>query len=95
VVTASEDGMAILWNVVTADEVEVIANKVAVLKGHKDAINTAVFSPDGRLLLTASEDGELILWAIYDNLQTLVDHAKKVVNGRGLTHAEHKRIFPY
>jgi eukaryotic-like serine/threonine-protein kinase len=29
---------------------------LAVLRQHTDLVNTAVFSPDGRLILTASDD---------------------------------------
>nr|WP_295577477.1 hypothetical protein [uncultured Lamprocystis sp.] len=35
---------------------------IAELKGHKDRIYSAEFSPDGRWIITASRDGALRLW---------------------------------
>jgi len=35
-----------------------------VLRGHKDAVDHAVFSPDGLRALTASEDGRACLWTV-------------------------------
>lgn len=35
---------------------------LAELKGHKADVNTAVFSPDGKYIVTASYDGTAIIW---------------------------------
>lgn len=35
---------------------------VQVLYGHRDAINSVAFTPDGRRLLTASDDGSVCVW---------------------------------
>ncbi len=34
----------------------------AILRGHSDEVNTANFSPDGKLIVTASDDGSVKLW---------------------------------
>jgi WD40 repeat protein len=35
-----------------------------ILEGHSDAVTDLAFSPDGKLLVTASVDGTVILWAM-------------------------------
>jgi WD40 repeat protein len=40
-------------------------NELAVLRGHENYIRSAVFSPDGQTILTASEDGTARLWPNY------------------------------
>jgi WD40 repeat protein len=50
VLTASADGTARLWDVVTGKE-------LLRLEGHTEAVNRAAFSPDGKYIVTASWDG--------------------------------------
>jgi WD40 repeat protein len=37
-------------------------NELAVLRGHEAGIESAVFTPDGQTILTASKDGTARLW---------------------------------
>ncbi len=44
-----------LWDVTTGD-------KIAVLDGHTQDVNTLAFSPDGQTLVSTGEDGTILLW---------------------------------
>jgi WD40 repeat protein/serine/threonine protein kinase len=43
-------------------------------EGHTDIVHTAVFSPDGRTVLTASRDGSARLWDLDGRLRRTLDH---------------------
>jgi WD40 repeat protein/energy-coupling factor transporter ATP-binding protein EcfA2 len=88
IMTASEDGTAVLWDVETV-------NRVAVLSGHDDTVHLAAFSPNDNLVLTASGDGKLRLWEVFATPKDLVDYARTIVKDRGLRLDEEKRIFSY
>jgi hypothetical protein len=53
------------------------------LKGHTDTVWSGVFSPDGQLILSASDDGTLILWetASGKRRHTLKGHTDTVWSG--------------
>ena len=44
-----------LWDVTTGD-------KIAVLDGHTQGVNTLAFSPDGTTLVSTAADGTILLW---------------------------------
>ena len=46
-----------LWNVATSTDKQ-------TLTGHKAAVNSVVFSPDGSILASGSTDGTILLWDI-------------------------------
>jgi WD40 repeat protein len=49
IVTASNDKTARIWDAA-------IANEITVLRRHDDSVASAVFSPDGSRIVTASND---------------------------------------
>ncbi len=72
VVTASS-GAARIWDAATGKE-------LAVLKGHSSFVVSAIFSPDGRRLVTASWDKTAIVWDVATGreLISLKGHSDKV-----------------
>jgi WD40 repeat protein len=54
-VTAAGSRFAVLWNTANGGVIQLLA-------GHKGRVNDARFSPDGKKLVTASDDGSLRIW---------------------------------
>ena len=55
IVTASDDKTARIWDAKTA-------RQIAVLRGHKDSVNSAAFSPDAKQIISASSDHTARVW---------------------------------
>jgi WD40 repeat protein len=53
------NGMAHLW--------DLAGNELAALRGHGGWVYSAIFSPDGQTILTASEDGTARIWDLAGN----------------------------
>ena len=66
VVTASNDSTAIVWETATGNRVAVLRGppNILILDGSENYVNDASFSPDGKLILTASKDGAARLWEL-------------------------------
>ena len=84
-VTASFDNTARIWNARTGDE-------NAVLQGHRKAVTAAVFSNDGRRIVTTSDDQTGQIWATFESTQALVDFARSILP-RKLTAEDRKAFF--
>ncbi len=72
-VTASEDGTAILWDVESR-------SKIAILEGHEDSVVSAFFRADGQQIVTASRDTTARIWdaATGALLHTLSGHDREL-----------------
>ncbi len=58
---------------------------------HKDAVNSAVFSPDGTRMLTASDDATARVWA-FSTKQELIDYACSILP-RPLSRVQRRQFF--
>ena len=58
--SANVDGTVTLWDVASATPRE-------TLRGHSNAVQQPVFSPDGKTLYTVSDDGTAIAWDLAGN----------------------------
>jgi WD40 repeat protein len=79
-VTASADNSVIVWDtrIPTYSEDSVPrANQVLTLKRHDRPVNAVRFSPDGRYILTGSEDRRAILWPTKDWMADKLSEIKK------------------
>jgi WD40 repeat protein len=82
-VTTSRDTTAALW----ALDMQSPAPRLTdprVLAGHADWVNGARFSPDGRRILTVSDDGSAVYWNPDDpsGFVRLCGHSRRVVSGQ-------------
>jgi WD40 repeat protein/serine/threonine protein kinase len=62
--TCSRDGEIIVWDARTG-------NKVRTLRGHTSYLHVAIFSPDGRRLVSAGADEDVKLWDLQTGQQLL------------------------
>jgi WD40 repeat protein len=70
---ADENGTATLWNTKSCKPVAHLKN------GHDDLIYSIRFDPDGKRLITASQDRTAVIWALDGKvLATLVGHGDRV-----------------
>ena len=58
-----------LWSVETGQEIK-------TLVGHSDDVNSVAFSPDGKTVVSGSEDNNIKLWSVEtgQEMKTLVGH---------------------
>ena len=83
--TASADETARVWDAK-------VRKTIAVLVGHSEPVRSAVFSPEGERILTASDDGTARIWRIFPTTQALVDRSQIAVP-RCLTREQRTNAF--
>src|SRR5439155_14768687 len=67
---AGYDELVLLWDVATGKE-------RATLSGHRGAVQAVSFSPDGKRLLSQSEDGTALVWDVAEALRLPAPAAAK------------------
>ena len=78
---ASPDGLLVATAVGETRSVRPLrGGKATVFAGHRDALTSVTFSPDGRRLLTASFDHDALIWnvATGERVKALVGHVAVV-----------------
>lgn len=77
VVTASEEGVAYVWNSITCDDIE-----IKRIKGRKARVSTVRYSVDGKCIVTGYEDGFISLWdaKTYKAICSVKGHEKAVLS---------------
>ena len=65
---------------------------IGILNGYDDWVESAVFSPDGLRVLTASRDKTARIWDVFRMDGDLIDRAKQTIR-RCLTGDQRKKVF--
>jgi WD40 repeat protein len=60
--------------------VQALGGQLAIFVGHEGGVTSAVFSPDGRQILTASDDNTARLWDKEGNLLSVLQHSDRVAS---------------
>ena len=70
IVSASDDNTAIIWDVNTGEKIKTLKSRrlfwIYFKKAHTAEINDAIFSPDGKTIITAGNDNLIIYWNAED-----------------------------
>ncbi len=102
VLTASDDGTARIWSSDTGELVAELGFRASAdsakseslhfiaSTGHQGPVWSAAFSPNGKRVVTASEDGTARIWRVFSTTQSLIREAKIAVP-RCLTRAQRKK----
>lgn len=68
------------------------SQKSNTFRGHKDAVNTATFSHDGKYILSASRDNTIKLWE-FPTLQEIIEKTRERFKNNPLTKEERIKFY--
>ncbi|MEQ9022124.1 MAG: hypothetical protein RLN82_05105, partial [Pseudomonadales bacterium] len=63
-----------------------------MFRGHDDSVTSAVFSPDGSQILTASADNTARLWDVKNHLLTMFQHKKEFPDEEFQVRGDHNEV---
>jgi len=90
VISGSEDGIVILWDFETGEELRRFS-------GHTELVTGLVFSPDGQTAFSVSLDGAIIQWQVADQpLDEMIEwiHANRYVRDLSCDERVQYRVEP-
>ncbi|MEH1783522.1 MAG: hypothetical protein V7K67_29770 [Nostoc sp.] len=73
IASAGHGGFITLWNLIKADNNEWKSEIHKTLKGHKLAVESVVFSPDGNKLISCSQDQTIKFWDLNGDINISIN----------------------
>ena len=72
IASAGHDCIIILWKIEKNEKNEYVFKKIKILKGHKRAVESIVFTPDCKRLISCGQDQTIKFWEVEGNVNTSI-----------------------